>query len=134
MLTDALHSAQQALAAAYSKRGARVTLRQIQLLSAIKDLPNPTQSDVVNHTGVDRSTAADVFQRLISRGFITSRRCRKDARVNRLKITDSGIEALNEGIAAMAHVEIKALALAYQGAPLSDQLYSIARMNDQEAA
>src|SRR5262245_26701727 len=46
-----------------------------------------TQTDLVERTGIDRSTLADIVGRLLSHGLIQRRRAKEDARAYAIKLT-----------------------------------------------
>ena len=60
-----LHRAQQAAAnhSAKALKSAGITLRQFSLLAALDGNDGVSQSDLVNATGIDRSTLADIALR-----------------------------------------------------------------------
>lgn len=86
---DALHAA-----------GAGVTPSQATVLLAVSGLEEPSQSDLVKDTGIDRSTMADVVKRLVKKGLIERKRNKEDARAYVLKLTHKGKEiAIRAGVA-----------------------------------
>lgn len=80
--------------------GARPTPRQVIVLAAIDDLPEPSQTQLVEKTGIDRSTMADIVRRLSRNGLVARKRTRKDARRYAVRLTDKGRRALEDGIVA----------------------------------
>lgn len=83
-------------------RGAiAITPRQQTVLAAIAELDEPSQRDLVDATGIDRSTMTDIVRRLTRRGLVTRKRTRSDARRYALRLTDEGAaEAQRAGKAA----------------------------------
>lgn len=75
-----------------------VTVRQGILLAAIKDNPNGSQTVLVEQTGIDRSTLADMCRRMVKKGWCTRRRTKEDARAYAVKITPDGEQALRVAI------------------------------------
>ena len=71
-----------------------VTARQLAILSAIDAAEGASQTDIVEATGVDRSTMADVISRLCQKKLVTRRRARDDKRAYRLALTEAGRNAL----------------------------------------
>lgn len=71
-----------------------ITPRQFAVLKAIASANDPSQTDLVNLTGIDRSTMADIIRRLLARGLVQRRRTRRDARMYSVKMTDKGRGAL----------------------------------------
>jgi MarR family transcriptional regulator, temperature-dependent positive regulator of motility len=49
---------------------------------------------MVDATGIDRSTLADIVRRLVKRQLLQRRRTRKDTRSYAVKLTDEGREVL----------------------------------------
>lgn len=70
------------------------TPRQAVLLAAIADHPGSTQTRLVELTGIDRSTLADMIRLLIKRGLVARRRTKEDARAYDVKLTTAGAEHL----------------------------------------
>lgn len=74
--------------------GSGLTPRQFAVIRAIATGEEPSQTDLVERTGIDRSTMADIVRRLTSRGLVQRRRTRQDARMYAVKLTDRGQKAL----------------------------------------
>lgn len=73
---------------------AGLTPRQFAVMSAIAESEEPSQTTLVERTGIDRSTMADIVRRLTSRGLVQRRRTRRDARRYAVRLTDKGEGAL----------------------------------------
>lgn len=86
-----------------------VTPRQLSVLRALKDLPGASQTALVDATGVDRSTIAEVVKRLLARGLIKRRRARLDARAYVVNLTDEGQRVLAGAVPVLATVEASML-------------------------
>jgi len=71
-----------------------LTPRQFAVLKAVALANDPSQTMLVEMTGIDRSTLADIVARLVSRGLLQRRRTRLDARMYAVKLTDQGMEAI----------------------------------------
>lgn len=71
-----------------------LTPRQYVVMRAIAESEEPSQTDLVEKTGIDRSTMADIVRRLTSRGLVQRRRTRRDARMYAVRLTDRGEQAL----------------------------------------
>ncbi|MFA5952773.1 MAG: MarR family transcriptional regulator [Hyphomicrobium sp.] len=67
-----------------------LTARQFEVLIAISQNEGLSQTDLVEKTGIDRSTMADMTQRLLRKGLLQRRRSRHDARAYAVKLTDEG--------------------------------------------
>ena len=71
-----------------------LTQRQFAVLAAVEAQAQPTQTDLVRATGVDRSTLADMVARLIAKGLLARERSTLDARANVVRLTETGAAAL----------------------------------------
>jgi len=87
-----------------------MTARQVQVLAAIDATDGPSQTTLVNMTGVDRSTLADIVRRLQKNKLIERRRCKSDARAYAVRLTEAGKQALASGMPALVSVEKSLLA------------------------
>lgn len=87
-----------------------VTARQLAILSAIDAREGASQTDIVELTGIDRSTMADVTSRLCRRKLVTRRRAKEDMRAYRLRLTNSGREALMSAQVAAIRADEQLLA------------------------
>ncbi len=86
-----------------------VTPRQLALLRSLRDLPGASQTALVDATGVDRSTIAEVMKRLVTRGLIKRRRASKDARAYAVTLTAEGQRVLADAEPVLATVEASML-------------------------
>ncbi|MGD9784862.1 MAG: MarR family winged helix-turn-helix transcriptional regulator [Hyphomicrobiaceae bacterium] len=73
-----------------------LTPRQFEVLRAISLTNEPSQTVLVDMTGIDRSTLADIVRRLVDRGLVMRKRTRHDARMYALKLSDKGEMAIRE--------------------------------------
>lgn len=93
-LRTIVRHADQALTRAFeeelSKSGLDLTGSQAFVLDAIRRFDRPSQTDIVNETGIDRSTIADVVRRLVKKGLVKRKRTKEDARRYALELTESG--------------------------------------------
>jgi MarR family transcriptional regulator, temperature-dependent positive regulator of motility len=71
-----------------------LTPRQLAILLAVAENEGLSQTDLVERTGIDRSTLADITHRLIRRRLLTRRRTKDDARTYAVKLTDEGSRVL----------------------------------------
>lgn len=94
--------------------GSDVTPTQAMILIAINDNPGCSQAKLVNATGVDRSTLADVIRRLTKRGITERKRTKEDARAYAVRVTAEGKRLLTEARAAATKAE-RALRAQYPG-------------------
>jgi DNA-binding MarR family transcriptional regulator len=87
-----LHRVQQLAADRFG--AADITLRQFTVLAAVSGRTGQTQTDLVNATGIDRSTLADMILRMEERGLLTRGRSADDGRAKSVALTASGRSAL----------------------------------------
>ncbi len=87
-----LRRAQQYAHDLYSKEvgSSGPTPRQFEVLSVVAKNEGLSQTDLVRHTGIDRSTLADMIARMIKKGLLSRKRTKEDARANAVSITASG--------------------------------------------
>lgn len=71
-----------------------LTPRQFAVLKAVAASEEPSQTMLVEKTGIDRSTLADIVRRLVTKGLLQRKRTRRDARMYAVKLTDKGANAL----------------------------------------
>lgn len=86
-------------------RSRRITARQFTLLIAVSQRPGLTQSDLVDATGIDRSTVGEMIERLVQRGHLHRKRSGSDQRANLLYVQPTGVEVLRSIVAAVARAE-----------------------------
>jgi DNA-binding MarR family transcriptional regulator len=87
-----------------------LTPRQFAVMNAIANSDEPSQTTLVERTGIDRSTMADIVRRLTSRGLVQRRRTRRDARRYAVRLTDKGESALRMAEPAARNTDEKILA------------------------
>ncbi|MEM8772128.1 MAG: MarR family winged helix-turn-helix transcriptional regulator [Pseudomonadota bacterium] len=66
------------------------TPRQFEVLHVVAQNEGLSQTDLVKHTGIDRSTLADMIARMIKKGLLSRKRTKEDARANAVSITAAG--------------------------------------------
>jgi len=71
-----------------------LTPRQFIVLFAVDEEEGLSQTDLVNRTGIDRSTLADMISRMIKNGLLARKRTAEDARANSVRLTAAGRRAL----------------------------------------
>jgi DNA-binding MarR family transcriptional regulator len=71
-----------------------LTPRQLAVLITIGQNEGLSQTDIVDSTGIDRSTVADMIRRMQRKGLIQRRRTREDARAYAVKLTNAGRRVL----------------------------------------
>ena len=70
--------------------------RQFLVLANIDKRGGSSQTTLVERTGIDRSTMADIVRRLLRKGYVQRRRMRKDARTYSVTITARGLATLEQ--------------------------------------
>lgn len=71
-----------------------LTPRQFVVMRAVAASEEPSQTTLVEKTGIDRSTLADIVRRLVARGLMQRKRTRRDARMYAVRLTERGHQAL----------------------------------------
>lgn len=67
-----------------------LTPRQYAVLLTVAHNEGLSQTHLVEKTGIDRSTLADIVRRMLKKGLLQRRRTREDARAYAVKLTDEG--------------------------------------------
>ena len=67
-----------------------LTPRQLAVLVTVAGNEGLSQTGLVDRTGIDRSTLADIVRRMQRKGLLQRRRTREDARAYAVKLTDEG--------------------------------------------
>ena len=111
-LLHRLHRASQTASERLARElgGTDLTPRQIIVLAAVASDEGASQTDIVEVTGIDRSTMADIVRRLINRGLLSRRRTKEDARAYSVKLTAQGAQMLSSAEKVMARVDAEMLA------------------------
>ena len=73
---------------------ADLTARQLAVLTTVAAHEGLSQTGIVERTGIDRSTLADIVRRLSKKGLLHRRRTKDDARAYAVKLTDEGHKLL----------------------------------------
>jgi DNA-binding MarR family transcriptional regulator len=90
-----LHRAEQLAGDRFAQLvGESLTLRQFAVLAAISEQPGLSQSDLVRATGIDRSTLADLMNRLVKRGMVDRKESPSDGRAYSVSLTPLGASTL----------------------------------------
>ena len=110
--THLLHRAGQRAADIFTveARASGLTPRQFAVLLAVAEEEGLTQTGLVERTGIDRSTLADIVARLLARGLIQRRRAKEDGRAYAIKLTPQGAKALREALPAAQATDAQLLA------------------------
>lgn len=71
-----------------------LTKQQFTVLAALEGNDGVSQTALVEMTGIDRSTLAEMVRRMLERGLVSRERTETDARANAVAITANGRKAL----------------------------------------
>jgi DNA-binding MarR family transcriptional regulator len=71
-----------------------ITPRQFAVLVTVSQHEGLSQTHLVERTGIDRSTLADVVRRMLKKGLLQRRHTREDARAYAVKLTEEGWRVL----------------------------------------
>jgi DNA-binding MarR family transcriptional regulator len=71
-------------------RDGDLTPRQLAVLLTVSQNEGLSQTGLVDRTGIDRSTLADIVRRMQKKGLLQRRRTKEDARAYAVKLTDEG--------------------------------------------
>ena len=72
-----------------------LTPRQFAVLSTVAQTEDVSQTSIVDATGIDRSTLADIVRRLVERGLLARRRTKQDARMYAVRLSAAGRAAVD---------------------------------------
>jgi DNA-binding MarR family transcriptional regulator len=87
-----------------------LTPRQYAVLVAVSQNEGLSQTHLVEKTGIDRSTLADIVRRMLKKGLLQRRRTKDDARAYAVKLTDEGWRLLKTADPLAKRVDDKILA------------------------
>ena len=82
-----------------------LTKQQYTVLAALENNDGASQTALVEITGIDRSTLAEMVRRMLDRALLSRERTEKDARANAVAITAAGRKALRSARAAADRAE-----------------------------
>jgi DNA-binding MarR family transcriptional regulator len=85
--------------------GSGLTPRQKALLITAYQNPGANQNELAEKIAIDRNSFAEMLARMVSRGYVRRERSRDDARAYEIHITDKGVKAVEDVLAADALVE-----------------------------
>ncbi len=91
-----LHRASQRASEIFAQetRDFDLTARQYAVITTVAQHEGLSQTDLVRLTGIDRSTLADVVQRLLKRGIIQRERTMRDGRTYAVSLSSDGRQLL----------------------------------------
>jgi DNA-binding MarR family transcriptional regulator len=87
-----------------------LTPRQYAVLHTVSHNEGLSQTSLVDKTGIDRSTLADIIRRMLKKGLLARRRTKEDARAYAVKLTDEGWRVLRSAEPVARRVDERILA------------------------
>ena len=87
-----------------------LTPRQFAVVTTIAEEEGLTQTELVERTGIDRSTLAEIVGRLLGRGLIHRKRAKEDARAYAIKLTSQGWKSLRDAEPAATATDARLVA------------------------
>jgi len=90
--------------------GSDLTPRQYAVLLVISKNDGISQTGLVNETGIDRSTLADIMRRMQKKGMVKRKRTKTDARTYAVGLTAKGKKTLDRSTPAAKKADAKILA------------------------
>src|SRR6476620_11868673 len=108
-----LHRARQCAEVLFTNETGKADLtpRQYAILTSVQINPDISQTGLVEQTGVDRSTLADIVRRLVKKGLLQRKRTRRDARMYAVRLTAKGKSALGSVRPIAAKVDQRILSV-----------------------
>lgn len=93
-----IHRAEQCAADIFARvaPAGQLTPRQFTILAAIETDPGISQTGLVDKTGIDRSTLADIIRRMLEKDLLQRQRTAEDARAYAVKLTRKGANLLKK--------------------------------------
>ena len=115
-----------------------ITPRQFAVLVTVSQNEGLSQTHLVERTGIDRSTLADIVRRMLKKGLLQRRRTREDARAYAVKLTEEGWRVLKSVEPLSRRVDDRILASLPAGQrerllqDLNAIVQALGRMQDKE--
>jgi DNA-binding MarR family transcriptional regulator len=96
--THLIHRAEQCATDRFARIAPKglLTPRQFAILTVIEENEGISQTGLVEKTGIDRSTLADIMRRMIERGLVQRQRTNEDARTYAVRLTRRGTSMLRK--------------------------------------
>jgi len=90
---------------AHEAGASELTKQQFTLLAALEHNEGVSQTALVEITGIDRSTLAEMVRRMLDKGLLSRERTEDDQRANSVAISPSGRKALRSARTASERAE-----------------------------
>lgn len=88
-----------------------LTPRQFAVLVTVSQNEGLSQTHLVERTGIDRSTLADIVRRMLKKGLLQRRRTKEDARAYAVKLTEEGWRVLRSSEPLSRRVDERVLSV-----------------------
>lgn len=107
LIVNVLHRAEQEVSAMLAEKldPLGITPRQLAIMASLAAEGAVSQKRLVDATGIDRSTMADVVRRMLKSGVITRRRSKEDARAYKVSLSETGKRTYEKATAGAADIE-----------------------------
>ena len=91
-----LHRVHQRATELFQKKmtGINLTARQYVVLVTAAQKDGASQQDIIDATGIDRSTVSQIMQTMIRKGLVKRKRTKEDARAYAITVTEHGRDVL----------------------------------------
>lgn len=86
-----------------------LTPRQYAVLATVAENEGLSQTGLVEKTGIDRSTLADVVRRMLKKGLLQRQRTKEDARAYSVRLSEEGWQAMRAAEPAARRVDDRIL-------------------------
>lgn len=128
-----IRRAHQRAEAIFTARCEDVTPMQFDVLAATSVRQPATQTDIVNATGIDRSTLSDIMERLVAKGYIVRKRDPDDRRAYRVRLSRHAMSRLPHlwKIAVQTDEELTACLSKVERIDLHDMLSRVVTRSDE---
>lgn len=87
-----------------------LTPRQYAVLVTVAHNEGLSQTNLVERTGIDRSTLADIIRRMLKKGLLQRRRTKEDARAYAVKLSEEGWRTLKSAEPLAKRIDDKIMA------------------------
>jgi DNA-binding MarR family transcriptional regulator len=87
-----------------------LTPRQYAVLVTVAHHEGLSQTNLVDRTGIDRSTLADIIRRMLKKGLIQRRRTKEDARAYAVRLSEEGWKTLKSAEPLAKRIDDKIMA------------------------
>ena len=115
-----LHRASRVADAVFGRLvGSALTPRQFVVLATVAENEGINQMAIMEATGIDRSSVAELVERLVKRKLLQRRRTKRDARSYSVRLTTNAQKLLREMLLAARKADDAVLTGADQGEALA---------------